>query len=87
MGRTVNPSGTPVNGRNVAEFNSAVFSVYGRTCHLCGSPGADTVDHLIPTSVSPSLRWEISNARPAHRHCNSARGDAPVPSEWRAPAW
>jgi 5-methylcytosine-specific restriction endonuclease McrA len=87
MGRTVRPNGRPVNGHNVAEFNEAVFAEYGRTCHLCGRPGADTSDHLIPTSVDPSLRWDIANARPAHRECNSERGDSAVPAAWSAAGW
>lgn len=87
MGRTVRPNGRPVNGRNVAAFNDAAFSMYGRTCHLCGLPGANTVDHLIPTSVDESLRWELSNVRPAHRECNSERGDSPVPDVWSAVGW
>ena len=87
MGRTAAPVGAPVNGRRVAAYNAAVFGTYGRTCHLCGRPGADTVDHLVPTSVDPSMRWEVSNGRPAHWSCNSARGDAPVPDVWRADGW
>jgi len=87
MGRTARPDGRPVNGRNVERFNAAVFAAYGTTCHLCGRPGADTVDHLVPTSVAPALRWEVDNGRPAHRACNSERGAAPVPAVYHAPGW
>jgi 5-methylcytosine-specific restriction endonuclease McrA len=87
MGRTATPQGRPVNGPNVAAYDAAVFEAYGRTCHLCGRPGADTVDHLTPTSVDPSRRWEVGNGRPAHRSCNSERGAGPVPSTWRADSW
>lgn len=87
MGRTVSPGGRPVNGRNVAEFSSAVFAEYGSTCHLCGKPGAATVDHLVPVSQDPSLRWEISNCRPAHEECNFSRGDAPLSMVWQAQGW
>ena len=87
MGRTVNPAGRPVNGRNVAAFNAAVFAEYGTVCHLCGKPGADTSDHLVTTSTDPSLRWDISNARPAHWSCNSSRGDAPLSGGWAAEGW
>jgi 5-methylcytosine-specific restriction endonuclease McrA len=87
MGRTVRPNGRPVNGRNVAAFNAAAFGEYGTTCHLCGRPGADTVDHLIPTSVDPTLRWDIGNVRPAHLSCNSERGDAPLTLAWSAAGW
>jgi len=87
MGRTARPGGRPVNGPNVKAYNAAVFAAYGRVCHLCGRDGADTVDHLVPTSVDPAGRWDVGNGRPAHRSCNSARGDSPVRSVYRAPAW
>lgn len=44
-------------------------------CHLCGLPGADTVDHIIPLSLAPELAHDISNLRPAHRTCNSRKGN------------
>jgi 5-methylcytosine-specific restriction endonuclease McrA len=87
MGRTARAIGRPVNGVNIKRYDAAVFATYGRTCHLCGLPGADTVDHIIPTSVAPSLRWEIHNGRPAHRSCNSIRGDSPAPAAFRAESW
>lgn len=43
-------------------------------CWLCGDRGADTVDHVLPRSLYPELAEDISNLRPAHRSCNSARG-------------
>jgi 5-methylcytosine-specific restriction endonuclease McrA len=43
-------------------------------CHLCGHPGADTVDHVIPLSRRPDLAHDLANLRPAHRRCNSAKG-------------
>jgi hypothetical protein len=43
-------------------------------CHLCGVPGADTVDHIIPLSLAPELAHDLSNLRPAHRSCNSRKG-------------
>jgi 5-methylcytosine-specific restriction endonuclease McrA len=87
MGRTVAPGGPPVNGPNVKRYNAAVFRAYGSICHLCGIAGADTVDHLVPTSVDPSRRWDVTNGRPAHRSCNSARGDSPAPASYQAPSW
>lgn len=39
----------------------AVFELYGTTCHLCGLPGADTVDH-----VRPGDDHSLANLRPAH---------------------
>lgn len=43
-------------------------------CWLCGTPGADSVDHVIPLSKGgPEL--DPANLRPAHGRCNSARKD------------
>jgi len=87
MGRTARPDGRPVNGPNVKRYNAAVFAAFGSTCHLCGRPGADTVDHIVPTSHDPARRWDVDNGRPAHRSCNSARGDSPAPAEYHAERW
>ena len=43
------------------------------TCHLCGRPGADTVDHVIPLHLGGS-EIDINNWAPAHLSCNSRRG-------------
>lgn len=42
-------------------------------CHLCGKPGADSVDHVIPRSLGGSD--DLTNLRPAHFTCNSSRGN------------
>jgi len=52
-------------------------------CWICGHPGSDTVDHLVPLSMGgPPL--DRSNLAPAHgvnpcgscgRRCNPSRGD------------
>jgi len=42
-------------------------------CHWCGAPHADTVDHVIPIRVDPSLRLDPTNLVPACRACNSGR--------------
>jgi len=76
--------GPAVNGRRVRAYNAAVFAAYGSLCHLCGRAGADTVDHLKPVSTHPALRWSIENGRPAHRSCNSARGNAALTPSWSA---
>lgn len=44
-------------------------------CWLCGRPGADTVDHVVPTSVEPRLALDVTNMRPAHHGCNARRGN------------
>jgi 5-methylcytosine-specific restriction endonuclease McrA len=39
-------------------------------CWICGLPGADTRDHIVPLSKDSSSLA----TRPAHRSCNSSRG-------------
>jgi 5-methylcytosine-specific restriction endonuclease McrA len=46
---------------------------YGTVCWLCGRDGADSADHVLPRSRGGSDALE--NLRPAHRACNSARGN------------
>jgi 5-methylcytosine-specific restriction enzyme A len=41
-------------------------------CALCGHPGADSVDHVVPRSRGGSN--DDSNLRAAHAHCNASRG-------------
>lgn len=41
---------------------------YRPPCHLCGRPGADTVDHLLPLSQGGTN--EPGNLRSAHKACN-----------------
>lgn len=87
MGRQAVAGGTTANGDRIKVFFAAMARFYGTTCHLCGGPGANTIDHLIPTSVRPDLRWEMSNVRPAHHRCNSLRKDAPLTRAYAAEGW
>jgi 5-methylcytosine-specific restriction protein A len=45
-------------------------------CWLCGKHGANTVDHVIPLSHGGTN--DISNLKPAHKRCNSSRGNRPA---------
>lgn len=69
------------NGRKIARLAAAVFAERGRVCHLCGAPGADTLDHLVPRSMGGTD--ELENLAPAHKSCNSSRGAMPL-DKWRA---
>ncbi|WP_144121135.1 HNH endonuclease [Catellatospora sichuanensis] len=44
-------------------------------CWLCNRYGSDTADHIIPLSRGGSNK--LSNLRPAHKSCNSRRGNRP----------
>lgn len=63
-------------GRKVQQLAGRVFAQQGRVCHLCGMPGADTIDHLTPRAAGGTD--ELDNLAPAHSSCNSARGSLPL---------
>jgi 5-methylcytosine-specific restriction endonuclease McrA len=46
-------------------------------CWLCGHPGANSVDHVVPLSKG-GARLDPANLRPAHMICNSRRGNKQV---------
>lgn len=72
-----------INGRNNTRLASMVVAEYGAWCWLCARPidldvprrssGGLSIDHVIPRSLGGSN--ELSNLRPAHYGCNSARGN------------
>jgi hypothetical protein len=45
-----------------------------------GTPGSPEVDHVVPVSVAPELRWERSNLVLAHRSCNGRKGNRTEPT-------
>ncbi|MER6892012.1 HNH endonuclease [Streptomyces halstedii] len=58
------------------------------TCHWCGHPGADALDHLVPTSKG-GARVDPANLAPIHgvagcpscgRKCNNEKGDDEAPA-------
>lgn len=66
-------------GRRVTALKARVLATMGTVCHLCGRPGADTVDHLVPRAAGGDD--SMDNLRPAHQRCNSMRQDMPL-NEW-----
>ena len=62
------------SGRKGQEYSRRTLERYGTTCHLCGLPGANSADHVIPKSVRPDLTFDLDNLRPAHDTCNSSKG-------------
>lgn len=42
-------------------------------CHLCGQPGATSVDHVVP--ISKGGTSDPSNLAPAHLKCNVSKGN------------
>ena len=60
-------------------LRAIVFRTYGDTCHLCGKPGADSIDHVIAGDDH-----SLNNLRPAHRYPCHARKSAQEGVEARA---
>jgi 5-methylcytosine-specific restriction endonuclease McrA len=44
----------------------------GGICYLCGQPGADSADHLVPESRGGTTT--LDNLAAAHLRCNQIRG-------------
>lgn len=64
------------NARRRRALVALVLRLKGRTCHLCGLPGATTADHVIPHAHGG--RNTLDNLEPAHQGCNSSRQDLPL---------
>lgn len=68
----------PNSGRPWRRIRDRVIRRDHGICHLCGQPGADTADHLIPVAHGgPPL--SMTNLAAAHDiPCNRIRGTRPV---------
>ncbi|NYV72973.1 HNH endonuclease [Streptomyces sp. UH6] len=81
-------AGNPRNGRPYRRL-AADLRRRGEPCWLCGhdidptldprDPWSWTMDHVQPVSRRPDLLLDPANARPAHRRCNSSKGDRVTP--------
>jgi 5-methylcytosine-specific restriction endonuclease McrA len=67
-------------GRPWQRIKARVIRRDGGICHLCGQPGADSADHLVPWSQGGTD--DMSNLAAAHHntppHCNRKRGDRDI---------
>jgi len=61
-----------LTGRPWRRLRLAVLERDAGVCHLCGQPGATTVDHLRPYVLGG--RDDLDNLAAAHVSCNSAKG-------------
>jgi 5-methylcytosine-specific restriction endonuclease McrA len=83
------------SGRPWRRIRAAVLAT-SDVCWLCGHPGANDVDHVIPRSLGGDP-LDPANLRPAHgadgcpwcrRKCNQARGTRPgLPPLRTSRAW
>ena len=75
-----------MSGRKRQERNRRILAA-SDVCHICGHPGSDAVDHVIPFARCYALGIDPeapTNLKPAHHdvapYCNRRKGDA-LPSE------
>lgn len=64
-------------GRRAQQWVRKTLETYGYTCWLCGLPGADSADHVIPRSLGGAV-YDLANLGPSHKRCNFARGNRPA---------
>lgn len=64
-----------LSGWKLQQFRRQVLTI-SDVCWLCGHPGADTADHIIPVSQGGNP-YAVGNGRPAHSKCNQQRGNKP----------
>lgn len=70
------------------EIRPRILARDNHTCHLCGGPGADRVDHITPGDdhTDANLAAVHDTVWPhCHRYKSSAEGNAAKPRERRSP--
>ncbi|WP_166390286.1 hypothetical protein [Nocardioides ochotonae] len=75
-----------LSGRARQKRNEKILAA-SDVCHICGQPGSDAIDHVIPFARCDALGLDPeapSNLKPAHHdvapYCNRRKGDS-LPSE------
>lgn len=61
-------------GRKAQQYVRLTLTEYGSVCWLCGLPGANSADHVIPRSKGGAV-YSLLNLAPSHRRCNESRGN------------
>ena len=89
-------------GRNTAHYQRLAAQCRAEAqrrrlpCWLCrqaidwtappDDPASFSVDHVQPLSTHPWLAEDPTNFRPAHRGCNTSRGNRPPPADLGTPS-
>lgn len=74
-GVMADPSAPPESwgGRKAQQYVQLTLDTFGRTCALCGLPGATTANHIIPRAKGGAV-YVLANLEPAHKSCNESLG-------------
>lgn len=64
-------------GPKAQRFVALTLREKGGVCALCGLPGADSADHIVPRSRGGAV-YDLANLQPAHRRCNESRGNRSI---------
>jgi len=64
----------PVRGRQWRTLRARILNA-SDICWICGQPGADSIDHIVP--IARGGTDDVSNLAPACLRCNLAKSDKP----------